>query len=119
MTGDSDHPRGGRFVPADRVEAALGASMASPGCATALDLRHLTAPEPMARALAAADALSPGVTLTVLTPMVPTPLLHLLASRGLDVRAQRLPDGSARVTIRQFPTDERAACSDDDGQARP
>ena len=64
-----------------------------------LDLRGLPAPEPMLRALAAADALAPGAVLVVRTPLLPVPLLHALAERGLQACAQVLPDGSARVEI--------------------
>lgn len=64
-----------------------------------LDLRGLSAPEPMIRALEAADALAPGATLEVFTPMLPLPLLEALAERGLRVRAERLHDGSARVIV--------------------
>ena len=39
--------------------------------ATVLDVRALPAPEPLVRALSAADALSPGGELTVLTTMLP------------------------------------------------
>ena len=52
----------------------------------ALDLRALPMPEPMERALAAADALPPGGALSVLTPFMPMPLLEVLADRGLHGR---------------------------------
>jgi hypothetical protein len=81
-----------------------------------LDLRALPAPEPMVRALAAADALAPGATLLVWTPLLPTPLLQLLAERGLDAHAQCLSDGTARVAIRQRPAG-RNAPGNADGQA--
>jgi hypothetical protein len=66
-----------------------------------LDLRALPMPEPMERALAAADALSPGGALSVLTPFMPLPLLEVLAERGLHAEAELLPDHSARVWIRR------------------
>lgn len=70
-----------------------------------LDLRDLPSPEPMHRALAAADALQPGQTLQVLTPMMPTPLLEVLASRGLQVTTAMLPSGGARVLIHYLVDD--------------
>lgn len=73
-----------------------------------LDLRHLTAPEPMLRALAAADALGVGDNVVVLTPMLPRPLLMELALRGLEAEPEALPDGSARVVIRR-PDDGQTA----------
>lgn len=102
-----------------------GAGCRAPGVGTdaagevALDLRGFAAPEPMVLALAAADALPSGGTLTVLTPMVPTPLLKMLAARGLAAHAQRRPDGSACVTIRRPRADESAVSTDDDDQTGP
>jgi uncharacterized protein (DUF2249 family) len=66
-----------------------------------LDLRHLPSPEPMLRALEAADALQPGQSVCVLTPLLPIPLLDALAARGLHTSAVTLPDGAARVLIRR------------------
>lgn len=66
---------------------------------TELDLRHLPAPEPMQRALDATEALLPGQSLSVLTPMVPTPLLEMLAARGLLTTVSPLAGGAARVLI--------------------
>lgn len=68
---------------------------------TELDLRALPMPEPMERALAAADALPPGGMLSVLTPWMPLPLLQVLAERGLQAGAEPLPDQGARVWIRR------------------
>jgi uncharacterized protein (DUF2249 family) len=64
-----------------------------------LDLRHLPAPEPMARALGAVDDLEPGQSVTVLTPMMPLPLLHALELRGFVATAQLFRDGCARVVV--------------------
>lgn len=64
-----------------------------------LDLRALPAPEPMVRALAAAGALAPGECVSVLTPLVPLPLLDALRARGLRHRVEQLPAGGARVVI--------------------
>lgn len=76
---------------------------------TELDLRHLSAPEPMLRALDAADALAPGEWLTVVTPMLPRPLLMELAQRGFEADpGEPRPDGSVRVQIRR-PDDAEAA----------
>lgn len=75
------------------------------GTTIALDLRALPAPEPMMRALEAADALAPGQTLELLTPLLPTPLLDLLSGRRLHVRAEMLPAGGARVRIHR-PDDD-------------
>lgn len=66
---------------------------------TELDLRHLPAPEPMQRALDATEALLPGQSVSVLTPMVPTPLLEMLAARGLLTTVSPLAGGAARVLI--------------------
>jgi hypothetical protein len=64
-----------------------------------LDLRGLPAPEPMLRALVAADALAPGAAVSVLTPLVPLPLLDALRARGLRHCVEALPGGGARVLI--------------------
>lgn len=64
-----------------------------------LDLRSLPAPEPMTRTLEAADALVEGMTLAVLTPQMPYPLLQLLEARGFAVAADRRADGSALVQV--------------------
>ena len=72
-----------------------------PDAPAVLDLRALPAPEPMMRALAAAEALEPGQALEVLTPLLPMPLLDALAARGLRARAELLPSGGARVAIRR------------------
>ncbi|TWI12496.1 DUF2249 domain-containing protein [Aerolutibacter ruishenii] len=66
-----------------------------------LDFRGLTAPEPLLQALAAADALGPGQSVEVLTPLLPTPLLDALAARGLAWRAESAPDGGVRVAIQR------------------
>jgi hypothetical protein len=81
------------------VAAPPSATDARPAPACELDLRGLPAPEPMLRALAAVDALAPGAVLVLWTPMLPVPLLHALAERGLQACAQGLADGSARVEI--------------------
>ncbi|KZC35508.1 MULTISPECIES: DUF2249 domain-containing protein [Rhodanobacter] len=74
-----------------------------------LDLRWLPSPEPMLRALAAADALLPGQAVQVLTPLLPTPLLDALESRGLRATAFALPTGGARVLIRCPDGDDAAS----------
>lgn len=66
-----------------------------------LDLRHLPAPEPLERAMAAADALPPGARLEVRTPMLPIPLLQLLEARGFMARAELQDDGTARIFIKR------------------
>lgn len=119
MTEKLGHTCGRAIAPAGMAAAADEAALVSPPSPADLDLRELACPEPMVRALAAADALSPGASLTVITPLLPTPLLEMLASRGFEAGAQRLPDASARVTIRRPLPGERAADADDDGQARP
>lgn len=68
--------------------------------ATTLDLRSLQPPEPMQQALAAAERLAPGEVLEVLTPLMPMPLLSALAERGLQAQATTLPEGGAKVVIR-------------------
>jgi uncharacterized protein (DUF2249 family) len=79
-----------------------------------LDLRHLPPPEPMARALEAVESLPPGAELELLTPMMPVPLLELLALRGFSPRAEALADGTARVRVRHA----RAGVDACDGPAR-
>ena len=64
-----------------------------------LDLRHLQAPEPLERAMAAADALPPGARLEVWTPMLPIPLLQLLDARGFMACAELQEDGTTRIFI--------------------
>ena len=79
------------------------ASNAAAALVECLDLRHLPAPEPLRRALAAIEVLQPGASLVVLTPLLPQPLLQLLELQGgLDARAELLDDGSARVVIRRL-----------------
>lgn len=68
-----------------------------------LDLRLLPAPEPMARALEAVDALKPGMQLVLLTPVMPVPLLQLLDARGFEADAQLLADRTARVRVLRAP----------------
>lgn len=70
-----------------------------------LDLRGLPAPEPLLRALAAADALESGQSVEVLTPLLPTPLLEALAARGLRWRAESAPDGGVLVVIQRPKAD--------------
>lgn len=66
-----------------------------------LDLRHLPAPEPMQRALAASERLAAGASIEVLTPLLPVPLLQLLEARGFEAQARLLADGSACVRVRR------------------
>lgn len=68
-----------------------------------LDLRGFPAPEPLLRALAAADALEAGAAVSVLTPMLPHPLLAALTERGLRWDAEQRPGGGARVRIERPP----------------
>ncbi|NCT67900.1 MAG: DUF2249 domain-containing protein [Rhodanobacteraceae bacterium] len=72
-----------------------------------LDLRGLVAPEPLLRALAAAEALAAGERVCVLTPLLPLPLLDALVGSGLHYRAEVLPAGGARVLIER-PADGAA-----------
>jgi len=74
-----------------------------------LDLRWLPLPEPMLRALAIADALLPGQAVQVLTPLLPTPLLDALATRGMQATVFALPTGGARVLIRCPGGDDAAS----------
>lgn len=66
-----------------------------------LDVRGLPAPEPLERALSAAQALASGAELVVLTPLMPYPLLQLLSARGFEAAAEFLPGGQARVRVRR------------------
>lgn len=81
-----------------RVVAGVGAKAVRLAC---LDLRGLLAPEPFQRALAAAEALGCGESVELLTPKMPFPLIELLGEQGLQVSAERLPDGSARLFVRR------------------
>ena len=74
-----------------------------------LDLRHLPSPQPLLRALEAADALPPGEQLTIVAPMFPRPLLMELAQLGFEAEpGEPQADGSVRVQIRR-PDDAEAA----------
>ncbi|MGN2251923.1 DUF2249 domain-containing protein [Frateuria sp. GZRe12] len=74
-----------------------------------LDLRHLPAPQPMLRALEAAETLAPGERLIVVAPMLPRPLLMELAQLGFEAEpGEPQADGSVRVQIRR-PDDAEAA----------
>ena len=55
----------------------------------------------MQRALETADALLPGQSVEVLTPLMPMPLLSVLAKLGFRAQAWPLDDGGARVVIRR------------------
>lgn len=81
-------------------DAAASAALEATSAPPCLDLRQLPAPEPLERALAAADALAPGAELLLLTPLLPVPLLQLLDARGFAVGTQLLADGTARVRVR-------------------
>lgn len=75
--------------------------MARKPIASDLDLRALTALEPMLRVLMATDVLEPGGTLVLWTPVLPLPLLQTIAARDLESAVQMFPDGTARVTLRR------------------
>lgn len=85
------------------------------GPSETLDLRQLPAPEPLVRALACADALAPGAAVTVLTPLLPTPLLDLLPARGVAFEVDSLPGGAARVRMWRPAA---AAGDDSNGEAQ-
>lgn len=80
-----------------------------PCCDPVIDLRDLPAPEPLRRALRAADALLPGAAVCVLTPVVPLPLLDALVQRGLHYRVRGLADGGAQVHIERREDDAARA----------
>ena len=64
-----------------------------------LDLRGLPPPEPLVRALEAAEKLDAGGELVVLTERRPAHLLPILQDRGLMVATRELPDGhETRIT---------------------
>lgn len=74
-----------------------------------LDLRHLPAPEPMLRALAAVSELAPGASLVIVAPRLPRPLLMELAQLGFYAEPEApAADGSVRVRIHR-PCDDQAA----------
>ncbi|MEY2161235.1 MULTISPECIES: DUF2249 domain-containing protein [Pseudomonadota] len=75
-----------------------------------LDLRHLEAPEPMVRALDAANRLAPGEAVVIVAPRLPRPLLMELAHLGFDAEPEApQADGSVRVVIRRLDDAETAA----------
>lgn len=85
---------GGMFEQAaDRTRAPGGAAPVE------IDLRALQAPEPMLRALEAADGLAPGESVCVLTPLFPPPLLDALTARGLRHEVEPHPAHGFRVLI--------------------
>lgn len=92
--------RAGSSTPAAPAADAREADAVDADGPPALDFRALPAPEPLLRALAAAEALAPGQSCTVLTPLLPTPLLDALAERGLRHEATLLRAGGARIRIR-------------------
>jgi hypothetical protein len=62
----------------------------------------------MEHALALADALAPGHTVSVLAPQTPTPLLELLHVRHFVTRVSQLDRGGARVWIHRPEHDGQA-----------
>lgn len=64
-----------------------------------LDLRQLSAPEPMQRILDQLQTLPAGQLLLALTPLYPAPLLPILAQWGFVCRVDDAADGSARIAI--------------------
>lgn len=66
-----------------------------------LDLRDLPAPEPLERMLAACAGLGAGGVVLARTPLVPYPLLPLLADRGLVATVHEQPDGTALIHVRR------------------
>jgi len=98
---DPEHGDPGSEDPGSMAAmAGIGASgLAQTEAIRCLDLRQLPAPEPLERAIAAADALSPGAKLEVWTPMLPVPLLQLLDARGFTACAELLKDGTARIVV--------------------
>ena len=64
-----------------------------------LDLRHLTAPEPLLRALAAADALGVGDSVAVLTPMLPVLPSPTPATRLQTIRRRGSRAGATRRAV--------------------
>lgn len=66
-----------------------------------LDLTELEAPLPMERILEAVAELSPGQSLTALTPCFPRPLLAQLDRRGLDWEAAEAADSAGLVWVRR------------------
>lgn len=58
-----------------------------------LDLRGLPPPEPLVRALEAAEVLAEGDELVLVTERQPVHLLPLLIERGLKVLTRTLPEG--------------------------
>ena len=72
-----------------------------PGSAANLDLRDLPPPEPLQRALEAAEALVPGTSVTVLTRFRPAFLLDELAARGLSSWCTSMGDEGWQTAIKR------------------
>ncbi|MNV83234.1 hypothetical protein D3C71_1770210 [compost metagenome] len=64
-----------------------------------IDLRALTAPEPMHRILGALQTLRHDQQLVALTPFPPLHLLPILDRWGFAYRVDELPGGSGSITI--------------------
>lgn len=64
-----------------------------------LDLRDLTAPEPMERILDHLRTLRRGERLVALTPLYPAPLLPILDAWGFVYRVHEAGAGSACIAI--------------------
>lgn len=72
-----------------------------------LDLRGLEPPEPMQRALEAAEQLSPGGVVIALTRFRPVHLISVLDERGFSWESAEKPDGSWETFI--LNPDDRSA----------
>lgn len=72
---------------------------ARPATVIELDLRHLPAPEPMARILDALSLLGDGMTLLARTPCHPLPLLRHLHAHGYRTDVAVTAAGDAWVHI--------------------
>ncbi|MBK9495811.1 MAG: DUF2249 domain-containing protein [Xanthomonadales bacterium] len=66
-----------------------------------VDLRDLPPPLPLRCALALAEDLRSGESITVLTPLWPQQLLDALVMAGMAWSAVHLPEGGARVEFRR------------------
>ncbi len=68
-----------------------------------LDVRPLLSrgEEPFSRIMAALAGLSPGDTLILVTPFIPSPLIEKLQSEGFAVRPERGSDGTWQTQFRK------------------
>lgn len=94
--------------PARAANAPAPVAGAQPHAATFVDVRGLTPPEPMQRALEAVEALKAGESLEVLTDREPTLLFQELARRHHSYESESCREGYRTKIRRSDAAGERA-----------